>query len=570
MVLCLTLALVATVPVAVQGHSPSEPEHGINNSTFVTLWSLDADVAAHSDTDALVTIGSQTDVPFDQPPDAVRTWNDGESEEFPSTGLDRSLVPAHASPRDSGVIRDAHATISLVQPSTQVHLTDNEGTLYVGTDGNVTGFIDYRVSLPATRTSDDGNVTVTHSLSESTITDTRLYVDDQLADSTFGSQTPELAFEEGDFASRYSTNSTVRFEADIATTWEREREACATYNNTTATCTARNQTTRERTQTTTVSDSIRVRPHDIELSGYVGQFPDGDRGVVAYTPEPWVGFERNTATGSIHGVWRFYTARDPRWDTLDERTSDSTERVHSPVHPLTVHSFPMEVGPTASPRSDVAITEAFGGEQTPPTLPDSVALDVVESPYTATFGIATRWRTHAEDHDPSEPLPDDASIRAIGLVRGVEQTRPLDEFETIPINESAISLRVQTESTDTGTTSLQVTLSDAQTGVPIRTSGRDGYLTIGDERVNTTANGTANVTIPREQGSVSARYHPSAWWRRNPAYTGSQTSMLVGGSVLDVLGTLSQFVLAAGLFGIGVFLIDRITGWGVWPPWRFQ
>jgi hypothetical protein len=34
------------------------------------------------------------------------------------------------------------------------------------------------------------------------------------------------------------------------------------------------------------------------------------------------------------------------------------------------------------------------------------------------------------------------------------------------------------------------------------------------------------------------------------------------------LETFYQFAVPVALFLLGAFLLDRITGWPLWPPWR--
>jgi len=563
----LALLALAALSIPVSAHPPAEPDHGINNSTFATLWSLDDDAGHSTDEDALVTLGTQTDVPFDSPPEVVETWNDGELSSFPDSGLDRSLVPTNATTSNSGVIRDAHATITAVRPSTRVHAQAGQTPLYVGRRGDIAGFVDYRIALPERDTPTGENLTITRWVSEAAITETRLYVGGERVDTGEGSHTPTLAYSREDVQSLPTVETTIRLESTIEVTWVRERSVCTRYNNTTG-CTGWRRSTRTTTDSVDVHDTVAVHLHEIVVSGYVGRYPDGDRAIVAYTSEPWAGFERQNSRGSVNGVWRFYTARDPRFDTLIEHSGSSATRVHSPVHPLTVHAFPMETGPTAGPRQSVSIVEGFGGQRTPPDLPPTVALDAVEEPYTATFGLATRWSADtATTDDQSNTSPE--SIIARGLVRGVEHRRSLSSFEPIPINESMITLTALNDS-GSDTRRVRITLTDATTGRPIETANQSGYVHVAGERVNTSANGTATVTLAQTSGSVSARYYPDDWWGRNPGYIGSQTTLRLENSVLEFLETLFRFAVPVGLFAIGVFLIDRLTGWGVWPPWRLR
>jgi len=65
----------------------------------------------------------------------------------------------------------------------------------------------------------------------------------------------------------------------------------------------------ERTETITVSDSVIVWEYGFNVSGFVAEYPNGDRGLVVYKTAPWLG--HSMSEGGVHGVWRFYFARDP-------------------------------------------------------------------------------------------------------------------------------------------------------------------------------------------------------------------------------------------------------------------
>jgi hypothetical protein len=86
--------------------------------------------------------------------------------------------------------------------------------------------------------------------------------------------------------------------------------------------------------------------------------------------------------------------------------------------------------------------------------------------------------------------------------------------------------------------------------------------------VNTSHNGTATVDLHRAGAIVSARYEPGDWWTNAPGYVGDRRSIKTGGPPLGVLVTLFRFAIPVGLFLLAVYLVDRITRWQIWPPWR--
>jgi hypothetical protein len=240
------------------------------------------------------------------------------------------------------------------------------------------------------------------------------------------------------------------------------------------------------------------------------------------------------------------------WSTKDGQTIE-----HSPLHPLQVNAYPIETGPTASPYRTVTILDVYGVETQPPTLPESVQLDALTEPYTASFGIATRTRT--TDHDLEE-------VTAYGLVRGVEADATSAPFAEVAINRSELTLTVLNATDETVT--VRVSLRDETTGAPINTDEREGYVVLQDQRVNTTGNGTVTATLPRPASGISARYEPGRWWYATPGYVGDSDVVYVRGTVLSVLSALYEMAVPVSLFLLGVFMIDRITGWRVWPPWR--
>ncbi|MBX0326036.1 hypothetical protein EGH21_23775 [Halomicroarcula sp. F13] len=209
----------------------------------------------------------------------------------------------------------------------------------------------------------------------------------------------------------------------------------------------------------------------------------------------------------------------------------------------------------------MTILDTFGEELTPPSLPRNVSLDVVDEPYTASYGLATRWEEAEVDQGEEA-----GAVTARGLVRGVETTRPLDSFAEVPIRESNVTLSVQNRSNET--VHLRVMLRDTETGEPIDTRDRDGYLLVAGERVDTNATGVVIYTIPANSAGVSVRYVPGQWWLNIPGYTGDSDSIYVHSPTLDLLSTLFIFSVPVSLFLLAVLLIDRITGWRIWPPWR--
>jgi hypothetical protein len=547
---------------------PEEPDHGLNESTHYTLWSGDVDRANVStvldrngtgETAAVRALAAGTDIPLSEPPVAVERWNRGDHGEMPGATPAVSIAPAGVRLQDSGVIRDAYVAVFAVQPSTRVLVSPSRQPLYVAPRGQVLATADYRVQLPPDATT--GNRTVRWRLVDDNLVETRLLVDGVLESTVGGTPTPSLAYDFGAGGpTSGSRTRTLTVESEITVTLERRVQTllrgCPVTNTTgNGSCTPRwTANTTEHTETLTIRDTVAVVPYELSIAGYQARFPNGDLGLVVYRNQPWLGYTLGNT--SVQGVWRFYAARDPAWDTLSWRAANGTTTGHSPAHPLQVYAYPIATGPTVAPSDRIALDAVYGETVQPPTLAPQVNLDALTEPYTASYGLATRIETTA----------DTETLAATGLVRGVETTGAEGTFADLVIWESNLTLTV-VETTAT-TATVRVQLEDAATGAPIETAARDGVILLSGERVNTTADGTVTRTIPRPAGAITARYDPGQWWLHYPAYVGDADVVSVPGQELRVLAFLYRLSIPVSLFLLAVFLIDRITGLSVWPPWR--
>lgn len=543
----MTLALAAPGHMAIQtmAHQPNSTDHGVRESTFHTLWSGDVDNSSggaanttygtehgrpHGHTNGTATtsrnqsqqaierLANGTDIPLDSPPQAVERWNRGDLASFPDTNASTSYYPPDANLTNGTLIRDGYVEVFAVQPSTRARLTPDQHPHYVAPNGSVLATVDYRLLLDgATKAA-----SVPHDIAT-----VRLYVDGELETVIEnGSHTPTVPYSA--LADYLGQNHTLTIEAEIVAGPDR----------------------------VTVQDTLNVTEYDLTISGFQARYPNGDVGLVTYKSAPWLGYQ--FPGGTVRGVWRFYSARDEQWDTLVRSTDSNETRQHSPLHPLQVYAYPIETGPTPSPRGAVTIESTYGDTLQPPTLPAQVNLDVVTESYVASFGLVTRIR------GPGQFSLTD--VHAEGLVRGVSAEAQQYRFPSVPVNRSELQLDVVNRSDDTVT--VRVTLHDANTSRPIATTNRAGYVVLDGRRLNTSANGTATVRVPRRAGTLSARYVPGRWWRYDHGYVASSESMYIGGTVIHLVRILYQVSVPVSLFLFGVFAIDRFTGWGVWPPWR--
>ena len=549
--------VLATLASAVAAHPPHEPDHGVDEETACTLWAGDEDVTNVSAYDAgtegeepeICSLASVTDIPLDSPPAAVERWNEGDIEHFPQTGADRSAYPRNTSLENGRFIRDAYTRIFAIQPSTRAHLSPGEQPHYVAPTGTVSGTVDYRVTVPAGDT--HGTTRVHWSLVSHDIRETRLEIDGATTATTGGSHTTSVEYDlDGTTGDTHRIGLVAEIEVGLS---KRTKRCVGNYTN--GSCDDWDVSREQIGETIVVRDEHEVVTYDLAVAGHRTAYPDGDLGLVLFKSHPWLGY--SLPDGEVNGVWRFYVARESDWDSL-VTVSDSDQTVaHSPLHPLQVHAYPFEPGPTATPSKTVSLLEIFGSEAIPPRLPSTVNLDVLEEPYKASYGIATRTQT--TDHDLAE-------VTAYGLVRGVTVDVTERLVLDVPVEESNLTLSVENETDETVT--VEVALREAVTDEPINTQNRAGYVSLAGHRVNTTGNGTATVTVARPDGGLSARFEPGRWWDTRRGYVGDTAVVSLAGAELGFVSLLFEMGLPVSFFLLAVFVIDRITGWGVWPPWR--
>jgi hypothetical protein len=552
------LITLVVAPAQAVAHPPDQPDHGVNGTTYCTLWAGDTDSAvtsiatnnsegANASVPGSCALAGGTDIALDSPPEAVERWNRGELDTF-GTNATRSVYPSGTELQRSAFLEDAYAAVFAVQPSTRVHVAPGETPQFVAPNGSVLATVDYRVAVPQNETT--GERRVRWSLRSHDITETRLLVNGSVVSRGDGSHTPTLPYD----LRAPNRPYTFTVEADIAVRVEKRVSTCET-SGPDGNCSAWTDTTTIEGDSLTVSDSTSVVGYELDVSGYRGVYPDGDLGLVVYKNRPWLGY--TLPAGEVRGAWRFYSARDRGWDALVTSTGKATMWSHSPLHPLHVAAYPFEPGATVSPRANLSLLATYGDRTAPPTLPPNVSLDDRTNPYTASYGVATRIET--TEHDFS-------TVTARGLVRGVTVNAGTEPFADAPIRESNLTLSVLNTTDDSVT--VRVRLVDAATRAPIATANSDGYVVVGDERLNTSANGTVRTTVPHTGDGVAARYEPEVWWDSIPGYVGDSDAVSVSSHAFEWFRLLYQFGLPLGVFLTGVFLVDRITGWGVWPLWR--
>ncbi|WP_256393035.1 hypothetical protein [Natronoarchaeum rubrum] len=545
-----TLAALGGFPLA-SAHPPVDPGHGINETTFPLLWSGDVDNATGTptsggtSTSAYGELATYTDIPFADPPEAIDRWNRGEHAAFPETSRETSIHPEHANLENGVFVKDAYVEVFAVSPSTRARLSPDEMPLYVAPEGQVLGTTDYRVETPATRL--DNETRTTWSVSDHAIDETRLYVDGTLEATQSGTHTPSLSYD--GLSELPGQTHTLTVETDISVTLRRAIETCTDGDNANV-CELERTAVTFPTDRRTVSTDFEVAVHEPTVAGTRTRYPNGDLGVAVFTSDPWRGFDVGATT--VTGVWQFYSARDPSWDTLVHSTDGDDERSHSSIHPLQVSAFPSATGPSATPRATSTLLDTYGIERDPPGLPEDVELDVVTDPYTATYGIVAR--IDAADRTPE-------TLTSTGLVSGVEGDYQIESFYEVSTNESTLTLAIE-NTTDEHVT-VSISLEDAATGTPINTTDEVDTVVVNGQQVDTDETGTATLTLPRTAGGITARYEPGSWWRTSQAYIGDTDTVYVEGGTLAVLQTLYRMAIPIVSILFAVYLLERTTGWRI-------
>jgi len=542
----------------VRGNPPDETDHGVNESLFPLLWSGDDDRFVNESTyynrtgerrTPLEVIANGTDIPLDEPPEAVEDWNFGDLQEIPETNRSVSIGPAGVKRSRATVIRDAFVSIFAIQPSTSTHLRPSQRPLYVGPTGSVLALVDYRVQLLNDRQS--GNVTHRSRLESHRIRDLRLYVDGERENSTRGSQTTALGYD--DLADYPGREHNLTIAADIVVTVNRTKSECL-GRAANGTCERWHNETRSIRATHTVSDSREVHEYRPSVVGLRTQYPTGEYGLKLRVNEPWLGFE--TPAGTVRGSWRFYSARDVSWDSLSIISADRTREIHSPAHPLQVHAYPIRGGPISRSGS-IRILDSSGRRMDAPKLGPTINLDVANRSYTASSELVTQI----------EDLPGGELNGTIeGLVRGSDISLSEAKLRDVPLIETDLDLTVR--SIDDGMAVVELSLREATSGEPIDTSAGVGELRIGDTPVKTDSDGVVVRKVPVGNGLIRARYEPAPWWEQTPGYTSASNAVFASQSALDIVNAVFQIGVPIGLVLLAAFLVDRITGIPIWPPWR--
>lgn len=527
-ILLLTLAGTALVSTATTSIPPDGTDHGINESTFVTFWSEDEDtdgsiesLPTSDDTDQLREMMRVTDWVFDTAPEQeVQQWNAGDQYDFQHGGVDSAVYPLNTDRTDTRFVKDAYIRTFSISPSTQVHDETGATTQYITTDGTVRAISDYRVALP------EDDTRVQWELQTHEVTNTALYIDEELVDRASGSHTPVLEYTNIDSASTLTIEATIQTEVD-KTTRERRTSCSGTGENRTCSSYWHIQT-ETLTNDISVTDTTDVTVEELSASEQtVHQQRDGDEstGYAIETTGPWSQITLPDET-IIRSNWRFYTASSTDWHTLQTTDGHTTTESVSSVRPVRIYAFPSDFSiRTTNPDAHIAANN--GVEKPAPQLPENITVSVVDEEYTDVTNIAVE----------TDGLPPEDTTTVDGLVTGTDTTPDTTRQTARETNLTVMDVE-RTPANVTITTRVE----DAETGEPITT----GTMTIADTETSLSADGETTVSVDRQPVSVGITYNPVPWWESDTdtIYTGSSTSVSMASGSLPDFDDLANLAVA--------------------------
>lgn len=606
LVLIIVASLVIGSFVSVVSATPPRPGtegNGLTENESATLWSRDNDSRYITNAEyrraygerrtAVQQAANGTDLTFRRPPATAGIWTQNDFGDYTAGNASVSVYPASANRTNSTLIRDAHATVFAVTPSTVAHTEPGTTTQYFAPQGTVLGAVDYRVVVPDATGARDSPIgdspgpvnwtvnrtgapvenrtvvrttrRVTWSRESHEIEEVRLKRGGEVVTGTNGSHRPRIPY---DLA---GGEATLTLEADIevqlvrnvtVTRWA----SSSSQNGTRRVVRGRQHNVTVVTDSVTVSDRIEGVVYDLDPTLQYARYPDGDLGVAAFQQVPWQGYELpGDHDVRVRGVWRFYTARDTGWETLVRSSATGTTRNRSDALPVLVHAYPSRIGPRIEPAGHGSeLLDRWGRPKPSPagTLGDNVSVEVVTDEYEPSYGLATRY-----DGNASTP------ITVHGIVHGVNRTlQPTTDGRERTIRRS--NLTVERINANASGVTLRITLRDAATGEPIGLTASErlwygdlfveeesAYVTVGDRRVRTNLSGMTTVRI-EDSGVYTVRYHPATWLTHNPSYTSVATTvrwhpLTTVGAWIDFGVRLFQWFLP---FAVALFAGRRLGG----------
>lgn len=614
-VACLcALTAVTVVPVQAGGpadhvvNASEDGNNGLNYSTIIKLWGGDVDgnisywpldipsaddyggnetraaIAYLDNLSASQELAIMTDFSLSRPVNASAIWTRNDFEEWQPGDGDTSRYPAHANTASEGIIKDAHVTLFAQQPTTYAHVNNSTTARYTGSSGRVYGAVDYRVIDPEDSIGSERRVfrdVVSHQ-----ITDTCLLESDTISSSSQENPCTSLpgAVLTGGSGNHhinvsYSTKAvgqekTHGLGAAIQATYRVTVEVKKTRIECSGSGDSRTcyeveywEQVREYLERDDigVTDTWNVTVYDLDyMATSAVEYSDGDVGLYVQTELPTNGY--SYPTGRVNSHWDFYTMRNPRWDDIISSSKSGTSTEHSEAHPIRTHAFPNGMGYYSQSKtvesSPPDIVEKFGKtKRTGPvqTVPRNLSAGVPQN-YTSYSGVISRANVSSS-----------GTVRARPLVRGMGTGVTVGESSEVqPVREANLSATVVNQSRLEALVKLKLT--NNETGEPISTADREGYIEVDGKKVQTNQSGIAYTTIPRWKTGY-ATFVPGEWWTtgRKTPYEGDSTRVPVRSSFLSVpgfYGTLTELALLLFPILYVLYALDGFLEIDTWPPWK--
>lgn len=491
------------------------PDYGVNESRYQLLWSEDTDQENLSSADFTENASSpakfsqrlsrSTDYLFDEPIEDVERWNSGDFDDYAAGDEETSVHPEAAALENGRFIKDAHATIFTINPSTVLQ-SGNESTTYIAPEGEVLAISDYRVEVP--NDSESGSVREEWSLEETALESVDLQADGQTVDSNT-SHRSTLEY------NGLSGGPTLTVEAEISAQLRQEERTCDEYNQSTDSCEGSWETEiNHPSEQLTVTDSLETTVNRVDTAdGNQTAFEADDNrtGAVVHPGTVWSGISIDDET-RVRGNWRFYSAGDDGWHTMVSRTETGATRENSTVRSAQLYAVPIQAEPdvsggaTDTVEPPLEIEAAWGSEHEGPSLADEIDVTPVDQ-YVNTTSVALQ----------SKSLPADSfdTVTVHGIVRGQSDTVSLEEEGTV--HETNLELTVLKANSSGAVVEAEVT--ENTTGEPV-TSGR---VEVGNQSAPLNASGMARLHLEeRPSLLVDGRYVAADWWDAETMYAAAE------------------------------------------------
>jgi len=603
-ILCSSIFVAPDIIAAHPGEEHNDEGNGLSENESSRMWSGDVDrnLSTNSSGSTNATLNeslaeefySGTDHTYVVPPKEPVVWNRNDFKDFPTdtrssefrflpeeadetavenvpvlgnTERNRSVYPPHAELKNGerGWIKDAHATLFTIQPSTRFLKSPNTTPTLVDPNGSALGTVDFRTEVPAKEVLSRTRRNLL-TLQRAEIADVCVLqggdpTREDVCSSNFvigsdnPSHTPNVTYS---INGRPGTSAQISFAAEVEATVRVERQRFVDERGEPPQWETF-EVVRPTSQVV-VSDTRQVQVYGISQSRLrVNEFPRGrEMGVVFSSRQPWVGInlpDRQYMTNRF----RFVTARDPRWDELVASSSESTDRFNSSLHPINTYAFPSQIRTTSLPDvTDTSIARIVSPSESPSpeeTLPKNVDVPVVNETYEPIRTVAFRTR----QYDPE-------SLSVIGMVYGMNESKDDIRFADRGLVTQP-NVRTDLIEFNNSHTLMLVNLTDAD-GSPIMTAGSDAHLTYKGERFNTNDSGLAKIIV-RDTGKPQVQFIAEQWWATSNPHLNASGRGETRSTFSTVNALTSLFFRALTVMMLPISLMwffDKIPGVTMWPP----